>query len=192
MTLLVTISFDDPRCSRDTGVFEVTGIMLYPDIYFNDDFEYAMGIYEHPDSFETFFKLYDSLDLVQLFFHYEDESHDAPENTALDRDDLARMSRLSEPEIGPPEIAMINLYKVWRLNRSGHYFLVKGLHEEYNTIRDDVPELYEEVCNSIKEVLQAVSHTLGNPIEGVELVVLTCEELEELEEFENTQDTEDS
>lgn len=190
MTIVVSISFDDPRCSRETGIFEVTSIWMYPDIYYNDEFDYALGIYEHPDSFETFFKLYDSLDLVQLDFHYEDASHDAPANTAIDRNTLARMSHLSIPKAGPPITAFIDLYKVWTLDGSGHYFLVKGLYAENNTLRDDVPDLYKEVCNSLKEVLQAVTRALGNPIEGVELDVLSCEELEEYDEFEDTQETE--
>jgi len=195
MDLIVNIKFDSPGCSRETGVFEVTAIEMHPLIYDTDDFEYALGIYEHPESFETFFKLYDPLDLVQLFFTYFDHSEDADDDNYIDRDHLVALSKHTSPKPAEQDMVIIDLQKIWSLDEPDtFYFMVPCLYDNNinnnpnfnNNIkikREDVPRLYEGRYATLKEVLKAVNLAMGDPIPVVELIINKFEELEELEEF---------
>lgn len=177
MELLVYIIFDSPDCSRKTGVFEVIAIEMYPEIYTTDDFEHALGVYEHPDVFETFFILYDPLELVQVCFNYIDISADTPDGNYLDYEDLAALGKPSPQEPPKPQSAWIDLEKISLLNDPDtHYFKVPCLYDANKHKRDDVPYLYEGRYATLREVLKAVNHAMGNPTPLVELCIENFEE----------------
>lgn len=172
MDLLVYITFDHPECSRDKGVFEVSGIEMSPEIYTTEDFEYALGVYEHPEAFETFLNLYNPLDLVQLQFYYFDISDDAPEQNYLTHEDLAALSRHSVPKPSEPKIVYIDLAKIYAPNHpNAYYFKVTGLYRNTTENKKNVPDLYNNHYGSLKEVLIAVNQAVGNPVPMVELVI---------------------
>lgn len=177
MDLLVSISFDATECSRNDGVFEVLDIALQPEIYPSQDFDYALGVYDHPQAFETFFTLYDPLELIPVQFHYFDHSHDAPQQNYLTYEHLAALSRHSLPQVNIPDLVSIDLEKVWLLDLPNtYYFKVPCLYDNKHNKKTDVPNLYQGCYATLKEVLKAVNLAMGNPTPMVELLIENFEE----------------